>query len=187
MSATDSFFRSLGEEGSVAAILRLNRAAGLALIDYHSAVLRQPSALSPGQRELIAAFVSALNACTYCTGVHGETARAFGLGDGVLEALVEDLESAPVEERLKPILHYARKLTLTPSRMVQADAEAVFEAGWDEQALHDAINVIALYNFMNRLLEGHGVHGTPDLHRERGQKLHADGYEPLRARLDEGR
>jgi len=186
MSGADSFFHSLGEEGSVAAILRLNRPAGLALIDYHSAVLRQPSALTPGERELIAAFVSALNACSYCTGVHGETARAFGLADGVLEALAEDVDAAPVAERLKPILHYARKLTLSPSRLVQADADAVFAAGWDEQALHDAINVIALYNFMNRLLEGHGVHGTPDLHRERGQRLHADGYEPLRARLGEG-
>ncbi len=40
--------------------------------------------------------------------------------------------------------------------MSQADAEAVFEAGWDEQALHDAISVTARAAFMQRLVEGHG-------------------------------
>jgi len=37
------------------------------------------------------------------------------------------------------------------------DAQAVFAAGWDEQALYDAICVCALFNFMNRLVEGMGV------------------------------
>jgi len=40
--------------------------------------------------------------------------------------------------------------------MSQADADAVFEAGWDEQALHDAIAVTARAAFMQRIAEGHG-------------------------------
>ena len=41
--------------------------------------------------------------------------------------------------------------------MTQADADAVFAAGWNDQALHDAVSTCALFNFMNRLVEGHGI------------------------------
>jgi hypothetical protein len=40
--------------------------------------------------------------------------------------------------------------------MAQADADAVFAAGWDEHALHDAISIAARAAFMQRLVEGHG-------------------------------
>src|SRR5690349_7984961 len=52
------------------------------LLDYHQALLRGPSPLSIAERELIAAYVSGLNACRYCHGVHQATAQAFGIGDG---------------------------------------------------------------------------------------------------------
>lgn len=132
-----------------------------ALLDYHDRLLRDWSPLTVGERELIAAFVSGLNACTYCHGAHTLAAQAFGIEPDLIEGLTADLESARVEERLKPLLAYVRKLTLTPSRMVEADARAVFEAGWDERALFDAIGVCALFNFMNRIVEGCGMRGDP--------------------------
>ena len=73
-----------------------------------------------------------------------------------IDEAVEDLESAPVEDRLKPLLAYARKLTLAPAEVCQEDADAVFAAGWDEKALHDAIAVTARMNFMCRLVQGYG-------------------------------
>ena len=62
-----------------------------------------------------------------------------------------------IDNNLKPVLAYVKKLTLTPSKISDNDAQAVFKAGWSEQALHDAITVCALFNFMNRIVEGHGV------------------------------
>ena len=67
-----------------------------------------------------------------------------------------DIETAPVDEKMKPLLRFANKLTLDPAKMVHADAQAVFDAGWSEQALHDAINVICMANFMNRIVPAHG-------------------------------
>ena len=61
-----------------------------------------------------------------------------------------------MEARLKALLAFVRKLALTPTDMSQADADAVFEAGWNEQALHDAIAITARAAFMQRLVEGHG-------------------------------
>lgn len=179
-----AFFKSLGNDSGVRDILSMNRAAGEALIKFHESVLRQDSELSAGEREMIAAYVSGLNDCQYCYGVHSVTAQAFGLAEAGFEKLLTDLDQAPVDETLKPILKFVRKLTLTPARMVQADADAVFAAGWSEQALNDAIFVACLFNFMNRLLEGHGVHGYAELYQQRGRALRDQGYSPLLAYLE---
>ncbi len=132
-----------------------------ALTDYHEVVLRGPSELTPGERELIAAFVSGLNSCDYCQGVHQAVAERFGIEHGLLAALLEDVDTAPVRDALKPVFAYVRKLTRTPSRMVQADADAVLAAGWQPRTLFDAVSVCALFNLMNRIVEGVGVH-APD-------------------------
>jgi uncharacterized peroxidase-related enzyme len=108
------------------------------LLDYHQALLRGPSPLSVAERELTAAYVSGLNACRYCHGVHQATAQAFGIGDGTLAALLADVSTAPVPERLKPLLRYVGKLTVSPAKITPADAQAVLDAGWEERALHDA-------------------------------------------------
>jgi uncharacterized peroxidase-related enzyme len=123
--------------------------------------LRDPSPLTVAERELIAAYVSGLNACTYCHGAHTVAATAFGIDESVFADLMADLDTATVDGRIKPILAYVRKLTLSPARMVEADAEAVYAAGWDEQALFDAVSVCALFNFMNRIVEGSGIKRNP--------------------------
>lgn len=179
-----SFFKSLPEDAGVRHILTLNPQAGRALVEFHTAALRNDGPLEPRYKELIAAYVSGLNACQYCFGVHAETAKAFGLEAGTLEHLLTDIDSADVDERLKPLLRYARKLTLEPSRMTEADAQAVFAADWSEAALHETVLTVCLFNFMNRLLEGHGVKGNPGVFSARGQALRDEGYEPLLAFLD---
>lgn len=179
-----SFFPSLPADAGVRHILTLNPEAGRALAAFHTAALRNAGPLTPAHKELIAAYVSGLNACQYCYGVHSQTAQAFGLGAQALEDLLADIDTADIEERLKPLLRYARKLTLEPTRMTEQDAQAVFAAGWTEAALHDAVLTVCLFNFMNRLLEGHGVKGNPGVFSIRGQALRDEGYEPLRAFLD---
>ena len=124
---------------------------------FRLTLIRGPSSLSEGERELIGAFSSGLNACNYGYQGHRISAESFGVDVTMFEKLIDDIDTAPVEAKLNPILHYVRKLTLTPSRMVQADADAVYAAGWDEHALHDAVAVCATFAFMNRLVLGHGV------------------------------
>jgi uncharacterized peroxidase-related enzyme len=156
-----AFLTALPADATVMDVLRTFPEPAGPLIDYHEAVLRGPSELTAGERELIAAFVSGLNSCGYCRGVHEEVAARFGIEHGVLAALLEDLTTAPVRDALKPIFAYVRKLTETPSRMTPADAEAVLAAGWKERTLYDAVSVCALFNLMNRLVEGLGVR-VPD-------------------------
>jgi len=44
------------------------------LNDLVDVLLRGPSSLTPGERELIATFVSAENDCRYCQTIHGAVA-----------------------------------------------------------------------------------------------------------------
>ena len=141
--------------------------------------MRGPSPLSPGERELIAAYSSGLNACGFCTGAHRSAAVAFGLDEEVFKRLMEDVDGAPIDEKLKPILKYVHKLTLTPSRMVQGDADAVFAAGWDETALSHAVNVCALFNYFNRVVEGHGLAADANADKGRGEAQASLGYSSM--------
>ena len=173
------FFKSLPSDCGVRHIVQMNKPVGRALIQLHEALMRAESPLAPAQHELIAAYVSGLNACHYCYGVHSRTAEAFGVPDKTLKALVADLDAAPVEPKMKPLLAYARKLTLTPAKMSAADAKAVFDAGWSERALHDAVLTTSLFNFMNRLVDGHGCAGSEEIFKSRGRALRDAGYAPL--------
>ncbi len=173
------FFKSLPSDCGVRHIVQMNKPVGRALIQLHEALMRAESPLTPAHHELIAAYVSGLNACHYCYGVHSRTAEAFGVSEKTLQALVANLDAAPLEPKMKPLLAYARKLTLTPAKMTQADAKAVFDAGWSERALHDTVLTTSLFNFMNRLVDGHGCTGSEDIFKSRGRALKDSGYAPL--------
>jgi alkylhydroperoxidase family enzyme len=120
------------------------------------AMMNGPSPLSQGERELILAYAAGVAGCTFVYAAHSEVAYAWGIESGLLDALLDDVDAAQVEARLKPILTFVRKLMLTPDKMSQADADAVFNADWSEKALHDAIAITARAAFMQRLVEGHG-------------------------------
>lgn len=179
------FLPSLPTEATLLAVLGRSPAAAAALLDYHEAVMRGESPLGVAEREMIAAYVSGLNACGYCHGVHEATARAFGLPFGVLDALLDDVESAPVDTRLKPLLRYARKLTLEPARVTQRDVDAILQEGWGEQAVLDAAAVCGLFSLMNRLVEGAGITAPPSYAAMAGQRLRDGGYAALKALLSQ--
>src|SRR5919198_5412487 len=171
-----SYLRSLPDRAVLRDVFAAFPQASRPLLDYHQALLRGPSPFNVAERELIAAYVSGLNACDYCHGVHAATARAFGVDASLVVSLLDDVDAAPVEQRMKPVLRYVRTLTQAPSRMTPRDAEAVFAAGWDERALHDAVSVCALFNLMNRLVEGLGIQAGGDYFRVAAERLTSQGY-----------
>ena len=79
-----------------------------------------------------------------------------------------------------------RKLTLTPAMMSDRDAEKVYAAGWEGQALFDAVSVCALFNFMNRIIRGSGIksnplESTPEELDARMHRMGGSGSDPHRA------
>jgi len=140
------------------------------LLEYHDLLLRGPSPLSVAERELIAAYVSGLNACDFCYGAHQIIAEAAGVDAVVFQQLLQNIDTAPVSEALKPIFHYVRTLTLSPARATDAQAQAIRDAGWDDRAIHDAVAVCGLFNFMNRLVEGMGVESSEAVRNDQKQR-----------------
>ena len=95
-----SYLRSLPDGAALLQVFQTYPDTARPLLDYHELVMRGPSPFSPGERELIAAYVSGVNACAYCHGVHAATAAEFGVPAEVLTAALADLDTAPVDERL---------------------------------------------------------------------------------------
>lgn len=147
-------------------------------------ILRGESPLTVAERELIFAYGSGQNACDFCYHSHRPVAAAFGIDETVFDELMEDIDTASIDERLKPILHFVRKLTQTPSRMTQADADAIFAAGWDEQAFVDIVSICAIQNFFNRFVDGIGIDVDDETARRTGAALLPTiGYAGIAERL----
>jgi uncharacterized peroxidase-related enzyme len=174
-----TYLKSVSASSALLDVLRAYPRTAAPLLELHEEIMRAASPLSPGERELIAAYVSALNGCGYCHGAHAAAATSFGVDPDLLGAVVADLDSAPLGQPMIVLLGYLRKVTLTPSRMTAQDADAVFAAGWDDQALHDAVLTCALFNFMNRMVDGLGVRATPDYLQMSGRRLRDQGYSGL--------
>ena len=128
-------------------------------------IMRGESSFTSAQKEVFAAFVSGLNACSFCYGSHAVVAKNFGIPTKTIEALVEDIDSAPIAPNEKPLFQYLKKLTLSPSKLIQEDADKIFNEGWSEKDLQDLILIGCLFNFYNRLLDGHGIKGNQAIYQ----------------------
>ena len=67
-------------------------------------LLRGPSTLSPGERELIATFVSARNDCRYCQTIHGAIAAHHSATRTSVVQVKGDPRARRVSEKLKALL-----------------------------------------------------------------------------------
>ncbi len=76
-------------------------------------LLRGPHPLTPGERELIATYVSAQNDCNYCQTFHGAIAAHHlgGLKD-LVSAVKHDYEHAAISDKLKALLAISGKVQL---------------------------------------------------------------------------
>lgn len=173
------FLPSLRPRAKLLDVFKAFPATSKPLIEFHEELLRGPSPFTEAERELIAAFVSRLNQCAYCRGVHTETAVRLGVPGAVLEQVAEGIDRAPVMEKMKPVLRYAEKLTRAPASIRKADADALLAAGWDETAIYHTVAVTALFNMMNRLVEGLGIELDPQYVPVAAQRLADHGYLPL--------
>jgi alkylhydroperoxidase family enzyme len=76
--------------------------------------------------------------------------------------VLDDFESAPINDRLRATLRFLRKMTLEPDALAPDDARAVLAAGVDKAALGEAIHVAYLFNVYDRLADTMGWH-VPDI------------------------
>jgi uncharacterized peroxidase-related enzyme len=174
-----SFLRSLKPDAGLLQIFQAFPEHTRPLLEYHQVLLRGDSPFTAAERELIAAYVSGLNDCNYCRAVHSQTAVALGIGASTITNMFSNPQHEDVGLRMRPVLVFVRKLTLSPGEIRADDVDAIFAAGWDDRALHDAVAICGLFNLMNRLVNGLGVEAPEAYTKMAAQRLAARGYAQL--------
>ena len=140
-------------------------------------LLRTPTSIDAGLRELIAAYTSSLNQCAFCTKAHAAAATELLGNEALVDAVLHDLEAAPIDESRRTLLRLVKKVTLDLPAVNGTDIHTVRAAGWDDEAIYFAITTCALFNFYNRWITATGVPAMSDAdHRQQGHALATRGY-----------
>ena len=146
------------------------------LARFTQGVLRTPTSIGEGLRELIAAYTSRLNNCAFCTKAHAAAASELLGSEALVAAVLKDMENSPISEKEKVLLRFVEKVTYNSSEIGRSDMEPLHAVGWDDEAIYFAITTCALFNFYNRWISASGVPPMSDeMHRWQG-KLLATGY-----------
>jgi uncharacterized peroxidase-related enzyme len=149
------------------------------LNDLVEVLLRAPNSLSPGERELIATYVSYLNDCHYCQSIHGAIAAAHLNGDEELVRRVKaDFHYAAISEKLKALLVIAGKVQSGGKNVTAEDVAHARELGATDIEIHDAVLIAAAFCMYNRYVDGLATvqPRNETMYRERGKMVARDGY-----------
>jgi uncharacterized peroxidase-related enzyme len=142
-------------------------------------LLRGPHSLTPGERELIAAYVSGGNECRFCSASHSAFAAAqLDGGMAVVEQVRADVDTAPVSAKLRALLRIADAVrvdgrTVTPELVAAARAE-----GATDLEIHDTVLIAAAFCMYNRYVDGLGTLMPDDPQRfaDRARRIVEVGY-----------
>ena len=119
--------------------------------------LYQQGVLPRELKEKIGLVVSATNSDSYCIRIHMELLRRLGVSEDLSEQIVLDHEAADGPENEKALFRFAKKLTLTPFEVKEADVSELRRHGWDDAAILEAALVVSHFNFLNRMATALGV------------------------------
>ena len=141
-------------------------------------LLRGPHTLTPGERELIATYVSARNDCRYCQTIHGAVA-AHHLGDEALVLNVKrDPEHAAISDKLKALLVIAGKTAESGRLVTPADIERARALGATDLEIHDTVLIAAVFCLCNRYVDGLATFTPKDpaAYDAMGRRMAKEGY-----------
>jgi uncharacterized peroxidase-related enzyme len=114
-----------------------------------------PSPLTRGERELIAARVSSLNECRYCTGCHSAYAAAqLPGGMDLVEQVQADPQDAGVSPKMKALLQIATAVQSSGREVSAADVERARQEGATDVEIHDTVLIAAAFCMYNRYVDG---------------------------------
>jgi len=146
------------------------------LVRFTEEVMRGPSPLSRGTRELIGAFISRKNQCSFCSCAHLVVAAEL-VGKDLVDEVLTNLEASSLDPAHKELFRYLTKLAENPASVTGADVDELKKAGWSEEAIYDALTVAALFKFYNTWNNGSGVQEMkPSDYLHSGKRLITMGY-----------
>lgn len=142
-------------------------------------LLRGPSSLTSGDRELIASYVSNLNNCNFCHTSHGAAAMAHLSCDlDLLDDIKQDFVTIPVSQKLRTLLNIAAKVQKSGKNVLEEDVQAAREEGANDEEIHDTVLIAAAFCMFNRYVDGLGTWAPKEneAYREMGERMAFVGY-----------
>lgn len=133
-------FGNISDDDGLTDVLKAFPRNSEKLLRLVEGVMTSPGELSRGEREAIAAAVSGHNDVGYCVFYH---------------TLFSEVFSGPIEatnQRLSPLLTYARHLCLGAKEELEAAFLAARESGWSERAIYEVVEVCGLFNYVNTIV-----------------------------------
>ena len=95
----------------------------------------------------------------------------------MVDAVLEDYRSAPIDDRAKALFAFIEKMNEQSNSVRREDIDRLITAGWSQEAIYDAITVCALFKFYNAWIDATGVHDMPAAAYEMsGRRMAAEGY-----------
>ena len=79
-----------------------------------------------------------------------------------MRAVQTDYRAADLVPADRAMLAFAVKLTRSPDKMLQADIAELREHGFGDAAIHDIVQVAALFNYYDRIADGMGIEPEPE-------------------------
>jgi uncharacterized peroxidase-related enzyme len=149
------------------------------MLELAEVLLRGPSTLTSGEREMIATFVSTRNDCYFCQTSHRAAAAHHLQGNyDLVDAVRWDYQNAPVSPRMKALLTIAGKVQQGGKNVTAEDVAAAREAGATDLELHDTVLIAAAFCMYNRYVDGlaTGTPTEPELYHEMGARMANQGY-----------
>lgn len=70
-----------------------------------------------------------------------------------VQAVLDDWRSAPVSERVRAMLAFLEKLTLTPDDVTSADVAPLRAQGLGDRAIEEGLRVCFVFNVIDRLAD----------------------------------
>jgi uncharacterized peroxidase-related enzyme len=142
------------------------------LSELAEVLLRGPHSLPAGERELIAAYVSSLNQCTFCTQAHAAYA-AVQLDGGLplVDQVRADLDTADIPDKLRALLRIAGAVAQGGHRVTPELVQAARGAGASDIEIHDTVLIAAAFCMFNRYVDGLGTYSpdSPEMFLARAQ------------------
>lgn len=168
------------EEGvpGIRSLVLFRPETGKHLYELAQVLLREESPLSAADRELIAAYVSRLNDCYFCSNSHAAAARCLYVSDeGIVDQVLNDLRTATISSKLKKLLYIAGKVAESGKSVDEKSIEAARQEGATDREIHDTVLIAASFCLFNRYVDGLASFTPQDplLYKEMGKRM-AGGY-----------
>lgn len=142
-------------------------------------LLQDEHPLTPGEREMIATYVSSLNRCKYCSSIHGAIAKAhLGEDAPLVDRVTADPDTAPITPKLRALLRIAERVQQGGRSVTDEDVASARAEGATDLEIHDAVLIAAVFCMANRYVDGLATLAPDDpaVYSSAGAFRAANGY-----------